>query len=177
MKQGINLGPPPSRSGGLRAALATLLAAAAAGALVLSILYGRARAEVQSLESDVASREALAPGGSREGALSREGMHFLGARLRLALDAGTPESLRPTSILRLVETALPGGIEVESLTYDRSPRPSLTLEASALGGDRVTELQRRFAASASVSSTRLLEERRLPDGRLTVRIQVELASP
>ncbi|HEY7819463.1 MAG TPA: hypothetical protein VIG29_14660 [Vicinamibacteria bacterium] len=177
MKQGINLGRPRSGSGGFRAAIAALLAAAAAGALLLSILYGRARAEVELLASDVASREALALDESRRNELSPEGMQFVGARLRLALDSGTPESLRPTSILRLVETALPGGIEVESLTYDRSPRPSLTLEASSLGGDRVTELQRRFAASASVLSTRLLEERRLPDGQITVRIQVELASP
>jgi hypothetical protein len=177
MKQGINLGRPPSGSGGLRAALVAMLAVAVAGALVLSILYARARAEIGSLASDFASRKALAldeRGGSE---LSAEGLQFVGARLRLALDAGTPNSLPPTAILRLVETALPGGMEAESLTYDRSPRPSLTLEASSFGGDRVTELQRRFAASPSVLSTRLLEERRLPDGQLTVRIQVELSTP
>jgi hypothetical protein len=60
------------------------------------------------------------------------------------------------------------------MSFNASPQPSLTLEAVALGGDRVTALQRRLSASLSVSTTSLLEERRLPDGRLAVRIQVGL---
>jgi len=92
----------------------------------------------------------------------------------LALDSEAPGTVAPTALLRLVESALPEGVLLETLSFNARPRQSLTLEAAALGGDRVTELQRRLSSSSSVSTTRVLEERRLPDGRLAVRIQVDL---
>jgi hypothetical protein len=96
------------------------------------------------------------------------------ARLRLAVDSGTLAVVSPTALLRLVESALPEGVVLGRLSFNASPQQSLTLDAVALGGDLVTELQRRLSAAPFVSSTGLLEERRLADGRVAVRIQVGL---
>ncbi len=172
MKQGINLGPPAARS--LRP-LVLLLAAAGAGALLLAVLYQRARSDVEKLGVEVArlseSLEASTPGPSSEGA------QFIASRLRLALDSGAPESVPPTGLLRLVTSALPEGTRLDSLSFNANPRPILTLDASTLGGDHATELQRRLASSPLVAATSLLEERRLPDGRLAIRVQVVLERP
>lgn len=105
---------------------------------------------------------------------SPERARFVAARLRLALDSGVLGTASATALLRLVESALPEGVVLERLSFNASPQQSLTLEAAALGGDPVTELQRRLSASPFVSATSLLEERRRPDGRLAVRIQVGL---
>ena len=168
MKQGIHLGRPPARS---KRPVAALLVAAGAAALALAVLYQRARTEVEALAEEVATlSESL-----MESPLpSPDQARFVAARLRLALDSGTPGTVAPTALLRLVESALPEGVLLGSLSFNASPQPSLTLEAVALGGDRVTDLERRLSASPSVSTTSLLEERRLPDGRLAVRIQVGL---
>ncbi len=169
MKQGINLGRPPARSS---LAVTVMLVAAAAAALALAFLYQRSRMEAESLANEVASlSESLT---ESPPAPSPERARFVAARLRLALDAGVPATVPATALLRLVESALPEGVVLERLTFNASPQQSLTLEAVALGGDRVTELQRRLSASPSVSATSLLEERRRPDGRLAVRIQVGL---
>lgn len=169
MKQGINLGRPPARSNFL---LTVMLVAAGAGALVLAVLYQRARTQVEALGNEVASlSESLTQSPPTP---SPDRARLVAARLRLALDSGTPGTVAPTALLRLVESALPEGVLLERLSFNASPQPSLTLEAVALGGDRVTALQRRLSASPSVSTTSLLEERRLPDGRLAVRIQVGL---
>jgi hypothetical protein len=174
MKQGIYLGRPPARYNLL---LLAMLAAAGAGALVLTVFYQRARTEVEALANEVVSLSRAFSG--PEGAESPLGpsadrTRFVAARLRLALDSGAPGTVAPTVLLRLVESALPEGVLLGRLSFNASPQQSLTLEAIALGGDRVTELQRRLSASSSVSTTRVLEERRLPDGRLAVRIQVGL---
>ena len=169
MKQGINLGRPPARSNLL---LTVMLVAAGAGTLVLALLYQRARTEVEALGNEVASlSESLTQAPPTP---SPDRARFVAARLGLALDSGAPESVPPTALLRLVESALPEGVLLESLSFNASPRQSLTLDAAALGGDRVTELQRRLSASPSVATTSLLEERRRSDGRLAVRIQVDL---
>jgi Tfp pilus assembly protein PilN len=177
MKQGIYLGRPPARSNLL---LLVMLVAAGAGALVLAVLYQRARTEVEELENEVASlsRAFSGPEGAESPlSPSPDRTRFVAARLRLALDSGAPGTVAPTALLRLVESALPEGVLLERLSFNASPQQSLTLEAVALGGDRVTELQRRLSSSSSVSMTRVLEERRLPDGRLAVRIQVGLEQP
>ncbi len=175
MKQGIYLGPPPARSNLL---LAVLLVAAGAGALVLAVVYQRARTEVEELANEVASlsRAFSRPVEGAESPLSPspDRTRFVAARLRLGLDSGAPDTVAPTALLRLVESALPQGVVLERLSFTASPQQSLTLEAVALGGDGVTELQRRLSASSPVSTTRVLEERRLADGRLAVRIQVGL---
>jgi len=157
-----------------------MLVAAGAGALVLAVLYQRARTEVEELENEVASlsRAFSGPEGAESPlSPSPDRTRFVAARLRLALDSGAPGTVAPTALLRLVESALPEGVLLERLSFNASPQQSLTLEAVALGGDRVTELQRRLSSSSSVSMTRVLEERRLPDGRLAVRIQVGLEQP
>jgi hypothetical protein len=169
MKQGINLGRPRPRSNLL---LTSLLVAAGAAALFLGLLNRRARMELEGLESEVEGLErslAESPSGP-----SPDEARLVAARLRLALDSGAAESFPPTALLRLVESALPEAVLLESLSFNASPKPSLTLDALALGGDRVTELERRLAASPFVSTTSLLEERRRPDGRLAVRVQVDL---
>ena len=175
MKQGIYLGRPPARSNLL---LLAMLVAAGAGALVLAVLYQRARTEVEELANEVASlsRAFSRPVEGAESPLSPspDRTRFVAARLRFALDSGAAGSVPPTALLRLVESALPEGVLLERLSFNAIPQQSLTLEAVALGGDRVTELQRRLSSSSSGSTTRVLEEHRLPDGRLAVRIQVDL---
>jgi Tfp pilus assembly protein PilN len=151
--------------------VAALLVAAGAAALALAVLYQRARTEVEALAEEVAT---LSESLTESPPPSPDQARFVAARLRLALDSGTPGTVAPTALLRLVESALPEGVLLGSLSFNASPQPSLTLEAVALGGDRVTDLERRLSASPSVSTTSLLEERRLPDGRLAVRIQVGL---
>jgi hypothetical protein len=169
MKQGINLGPPQSRSKHL---VAAMVIAAGAGALVLGALYTRARADVAALAIEVGRlEEALS---KAPGASSPEEARFVAARLRLALDSRASSSIPPTALLRLVESALPEGVVLGRISFNATPSPSLTLEATAPGGDRVTDLQRRLAASPWVSTTSLLEERRLPEGRLALRVQVGL---
>jgi len=169
MKQGINLGRPPASSS---LPVAAMLVAALGAALVLAVLYQRALAQVEALESEVASlSDSLT---EDPPAASPDRARFVADRLRLALDSGTPGSSSPTALLHLVESVLPDGVLLGRLSFTASPQPTLTLEASALGGDRVTELQRRLSSSPLVSATSVLEERRLPDGRLAVRIQVGL---
>jgi len=169
MKQGINLGRPPA--GSIRPLIALVVAAGAA-ALALGFLYHRSRVEAASLASEVASlSESLI---EPPAALSADRERFVAARLRLALDSGALGTVSPTALLRLVEKALPEGVVVGRLSFNASPQQSLTLDAVALGGDLVTELQRRLSAAPLVSSTGLLEERRLADGRVAVRIQVGL---
>jgi hypothetical protein len=148
-----------------------MLIAAAAGAIVLGVLYQRARAEVVLLASEVGRLEEAALSEASPSAPTEEA-RLVAARLRLALDSGASSAFPPTALLRLVETALPGEVLLTRLSFGSSPSPSLTLEASAASGDRVTELQRRLAGSPLVSTTSLLEERRLPDGRLAIRVQV-----
>jgi hypothetical protein len=168
MKQGINLGRPPARS--MRPVIALVVSAGVA-ALALALLHHRSRMEVDSLESEIARlsgpliESSEAPSPDRERAA---------VRLRLALDSGTVNTASPTALLHLVESALPEGVVLGRLSFNASPQQSLTLDAVALGGDLVTELQRRLSTAPLVSSTGLLEERRLEDGRVAVRIQVRL---
>ncbi len=169
MKQGINLGRPPART---NRPVAALLVASGAAALVLAFLHYRSHIEVDSLAGEVASlSESLI---ESESSSSPDRERFVAARLRLALDSGTLATVSPTALLRLVEGALPEGVVLGRLSFNARPQQSLTLDAVALGSDRVTELQRRLSAAPLVSSTGLLEERRLADGRVAVRIQVGL---
>ncbi len=170
MKQGIHLGPPPARSSFLAW---TLLFAAAAAAFVLAVLYLEARSEVDALASEVRDlEEALA---SSSPGPRPDGKRLVAARFRLALDSGAAGAVSPTELLRIAESALPEGVVLGRLSFIASPQPVLTLEASTVAGDRVTEMQRRLLSSPSVATASLLEERRLADGRLGVRIQVGLA--
>ncbi|HEY7699494.1 MAG TPA: PilN domain-containing protein [Vicinamibacteria bacterium] len=167
MKDGIHLGPPPGRSPVARTAI---LVAATVFALALAVLYLRARAEVRSLGSEVERLEEALSQASP--APSTEEARLVAARLRLALASGASGSVPPTALLRLMETARPSGVRLSKLSFGSSPSPSLTLEATSASSDRVTELQRRLAASPLVSSTTLLEERRLSEDRLAIRLQV-----
>jgi hypothetical protein len=151
--------------------VAALLVAAGAAALALAFLHHRSRAEVASLAAEVAS---LSESVTESRPVSSPDRERVAARLRLVLDSGTSRTVPPTAVLRLVESALPEGVVLERLSFSASPQQSLTLDAVAPGGDAVTELQRRLSAAPLVSSTDLLEERRLADGRVAARIQVGL---
>lgn len=97
------------------------------------------------------------------------------ARLRAALDIGTMAAVPPTEVLRLLESTLPEGVVLVSVSIEPSPpRASLTLEAVAESASDVTKMQESVAGSDRVASTELLEERRAPDGTLSVRLQVNL---
>ena len=170
MKQGIYLGRPSARS-----SLPEMLvvAAAATAGLVLGFQYQRTRAEVESLASEVRQHEGSL-GTSAAGTDSEEARLAV-ERLRLVLGSGAADAVPTTELLRLVDSALPEGVVLSSLSFDAEPRPTLTLEASTLGGERVTEMERRLRASPLVAGTSLLAERRTGDGRLEVRIQVGLA--
>ncbi|MGH9323312.1 MAG: PilN domain-containing protein [Vicinamibacteria bacterium] len=171
MKQGIHLGPRPARPPLL--AVAVLFTAAA---LILGILYVRADREVAELGEDVARREReltfeAAP-------LPEERARVVASRLRAVLDAGIVDGVPPTTVLRFVTSALPEDVVLSSLAIDGSPpERTVTLEAEALGGERVSELQRRLSASPWVAKTTLLEERRLEDGGLAVRLHLEIGEP
>jgi hypothetical protein len=172
MKQGIYLGRPPARS---TVPHTLVLAAAAVVALALAFLYQRTRNEVRTLTGEVQELEAsletsAAQADSEEARLAIE-------RLRLVLGSGAADALPSTSLLRLVESALPEGVVLSRLSFNATPQPILTLEASTIGGERITEMERRLRASPLVATTSLLEERRIPDGRLGVRVQVGLARP
>jgi hypothetical protein len=170
MRQGIYLGRPPARSS---RAVSIALVAAAAAALGLAVLYQRTRSQVDALASEVQGLErALEPSASDP---ASGGERFVAERLRLVLGSGAADAVPPTELLRLVESALPDETVLGRLSYSATPEPTLTLEATTVGGDRVTEMERRLQASPSVATTSLLEERRLADGRLGVRIRVGLA--
>jgi hypothetical protein len=172
MRQGIHLGAASARP---KHPVTALVASALVGALALGILCQRERGKIEAFENEIARLEEAFRGSPSRTAI--EQARFAAARLSFALDSGAPESVPPTALLHLAEKALPQGIVLERLSFDGSGERSLTIEASALGDDRVTELQRRLLASAFVAATRVLEERRLPDGGLTVRVQVDLREP
>lgn len=172
MKQGINLGRPPSRS---TRPMAAILVAAGAAAVVLAGLCLRSREEVEALRTEIASlSRSLAE--SPPGAFP-DRSRLVAGRLRLAFDSRVAETGPPTHLLQLVESALPDGVRLESLSFRAAPRPGLSLEATAIASEGVTELQRRLSESPLVSVTELLEERRLEGGRLAARIQVGLERP
>ena len=167
MKQGIHLGPPPPRS---PAPAGATLFIASALALVLGWLYVSARTQSASLARDVERLEGVLSETSTRPTTPE--IRLIAARLRLALDSGASRAVPPTTLLHLVESALPEGVQVTRISFGPSPGPALTLEASAASGDRVTELQKRLMASPLVATASLLEERRLPDRSLAIRAQV-----
>lgn len=171
MKKGIHLGPPLASR-----ALASTLALVALGALgvVLGVVDSRAYREVAALELELQvggvetgpSPGPLAPARDRETA----------DRLRSILQSGLLGATPPTQALRAVAESLPEGVILASLSLKASPpNRSLLLEAVADDAEKVTELQRRMARSPMVTATRLLEERRSVEGKLVVRLQVDLA--
>jgi hypothetical protein len=172
MKQGIHLGPPPARSS--LPVLMALLVVAAAAAVVLALIHQRTRSEVRALEREVRSlEEAREPSAQGPGP---EEARRQAERLRLVLGSGASDTVSPTDLIRLVDGALPEGVVLGRLSFSAAPEPVLMLEASTMDGDRITELERRLRASPSVATTSLLEERRLADGRLGLRLQVDLAT-
>jgi Fimbrial assembly protein (PilN) len=176
MKKGIHLGPPLARP-----AFASTLAVVvlAASSVVLGALTYGAYREVVPLRLEVsrALEGASAPPPAGTAELSSEQSNRSAAiRLRSVLQSGLLASTFPTDALGAVVSALPDGVVLTSLSLKPSPpNPGLLLEALAVDAERVTELQRRITRSPLVSATRLLEERRSVDGKLAVRLQVDLS--
>ena len=78
--------------------------------------------------------------------------------------------------MRLVEDVLPEGVTVGSLTFEPlGAVPSIILEAVAASELEVSELERRIARTEGVTRNRMLEERRAPDGTVSIRVQLEYA--
>jgi hypothetical protein len=150
-----------------------LLVVAAAAAVALASMVQRARSEVQALERELRgleeSLESSAQGPAPEEVLRQA------ERLRLALGSGASDAVSTTDLIRLVDGALPEGVVLARMSFSATPQPVLMLEATTTDGDRITEMERRLRASRPVATTSLLEERRLADGRLALRLQVDLA--
>jgi hypothetical protein len=168
MRQGIHLGPPQPKLPAMARALGAALFALAATFGLLALRAGRdvmaLRAEVARLDEEMVS---VTPLDSNRPAVA--------SRLRAVLASGWFDAVVPTEALQLLGNALPVDVTAVNVTLHASaPNRSLTLEATATGASGVTELQRRISSSPMASGTTLLEERRLPDGKLAIRLQVDL---
>jgi hypothetical protein len=168
VKQGIYLGPPRPKLPGIIRGLGLAMAAAA---VLLGVFVVRDRREVAELRRDV---ERLTEEVSSAPAAA--GVHpGVASSLETVLVSGLLDTVAPTDALRLLSSSLPEGMTLVNASLDASPpNRTLTLEATAASAGEVTELERRMSASPMVSGTTLLEERRLPGGALSVRLEVNL---
>ncbi len=170
MNAGIHLGPRKS-SWGQAGALLLVFAA------VLTLFHGieryRERRELAALGGELAAVE-----GELSRALSSDSLHESRAvlwQLRAVFESGVAEAIPATELLKLLERTLPDRVALVDVSIDPiPPRASLTIEARAERAADVTELQKNVASSPRVAATQLLEERRAPDGLLTIRLQVDL---
>ncbi len=178
MKKGIHLGPPLARRAFVSTAAVVVLAAL--GVILGGLTYGVYR-EVAALRLEARGGEggASAPPRAPTAALASDGSNRSAAvRLRAILQSGLLAATYPTDALGAVGSALPDGVILTSLSLKAAPpNPGLLLEALAVDAENVTELQRRIARAPMVTATRLLEERQSVDGKLAVRLQVDLAEP
>lgn len=172
MNRGIYLGPP---IGWVRRLAWLLVAMGSVATSFHALRYLAELEEVRAARESVARRESSRAVASSD-ALGVEGEATL-ARLRATSLSGVLDSASITEVLRIVGSALPDRMTLLGLTYEpvASP-PSLLIEATAQREDDVTALQKRITGSSRVAATKLLGERRAPDGSLAVRLQVELTS-
>ncbi len=170
MNAGIYLGP---RKSAWHRARALLLAFAAVLTLFHGIERYRGRQEVATLRGELAAIER-----ELSATLSSDSLHESRAvmwRLRAVSESGVAEAIPATELLKLLERTLPGRVALVGVSIDPiPPRASLTIEARAERAADVTELQKNVASSPRVAATQLLEERRAPDGLLTIRLEVDL---
>lgn len=169
MKRGLHLGPKPPHTRTLARLLLVVLVAALG---LQGARFLEARREVIRLRSELTGLEARAGAPEPDGAA---GGAMLASRLRAVVASGALDAFPPTALLDLLQDALPDGVVVSGLAIQAAPSaPSLTVDAVARTADAVTELQRRMDASPLVRATSVLDERRVPDGALAVRLQVDL---
>jgi hypothetical protein len=168
MRQGIHLGPPRRRRS--LSSLALLLAAVAA--LALGALSLRVHRDVMRLEDELGrSSPGERPAPSDSTAETRRAATLLKA----VLETGVPDVIRTTEVLSMLASTLPDEMVLVSLSIAAAPpTPGLVAEALADDAHQVTLFQSRVASSPLVAGTRLLEERRSSDGRLAVRLSVDL---
>ena len=165
MKEGIHLGRPKQ---GVPFLGRVLLVVAGAGMVALGLLYHGAHRELALLKASPMDEETSIPASSL---VSSEPARGVASRLRAVVDSGALLLPPPTEVLRTTASVLP---ETMLLTSWSLANASLLLEAVAAEESQVSELQRRMEDSPLVSGTRLLEERRLGDGRLAVRLEFSL---
>ncbi len=170
MNAGIYLGP--RKSAWLRAK-ALILAFVGISTLFHGVERYAQRQEVVTLRGELAAIEeelsrTLSSNAPNE---SRAVMW----QLRAVSESGVAGAIPATELLKLLERTLPDGVALVAVTIDPiPPRASLTIEARAAREADVTELQKNVASAPRVAATQLLEERRAPDGLLTIRLQVDL---
>jgi hypothetical protein len=167
MKQGIHLGPPRGR----RSLLSLALVLAAVAGVILGILSLVLREDVVRLRGDL----TRSPGELPAPLDSSGGQTRAAALLTAVLESGALDAIRPTEVLAMLQSTLPEGMVLSSLSIATAPpNPSLLVEALTDDEGQVTRFERRVASSPLVAATKLLEERRSPDGRLAVRLSVDL---
>lgn len=171
MRRGIYLGPAIRRGErALRGFVAILaIALVAHGAWLLW-----ARTTLQAARQRVATAgESARMEASRS--WSDEQWRAL-ALARSVTSSGVTAMPAPTQLMRLVQELLPAEVRLVSMTFEPAGSvPTMTLEAVASDDRAVSELERRIAGSASVDRNRMLEERRAPDGSVSLRVQIDYA--
>lgn len=170
MKSGIYLGPPIARS---RRLGRLLLVVGGLGTFFHFFQYLEERTAVRAARQVVERRESSRTSSSSEALGDRERGTL--TRLQAASLAGVANTVPVTRLLQVVSAALPDRMALVGLSYEplASP-PSLLIEAVARREGDVSTLQRRITESPFVVATTLLGERTSPDGRTSVRLQVEL---
>ncbi|TDI41639.1 MAG: hypothetical protein E2P02_14460 [Acidobacteria bacterium] len=170
MNAGIYLGP---RKNVWRRARALLLAFAAIPTLFHGVERYVRRQEVATLRGELATMEEELSRTLSSTALSES--RAVMWQLRAISESGVAGAIPVTELLKLLERTLPDGVALMGVSIDPiPPRASLTIEARAARAADVTELQKNVASSPRVAVTQLLEERRAPDGLLTIRLRVDL---
>ncbi len=170
MNAGIYLGPRKSR---WRHAGALLVAFAVALTLFHGVEHYRARRELATLGGALAAMEGELSVSASPASLQED--RAVSWRLGAVVESAAAVTVPVSELLKLLERTLPDGVALSGVSIDLiPPRARLTIEARAERAADVTELQKNVASSKQVAATQLLEERRAPDGLLTVHLQVDL---
>ncbi len=172
MKQGIYLGRPVGR---VRNAIRWFLIIAICSAVLHGIVYLREVGDLNLLRSRIGRTN------QKESLVSKPNLNWTPEQTKvLALlyavaDSGATYSYAPTKILWLLDTVLPTEVKLISVILQPSfPRPNLVLEVLAKSEIDVSTLERKVSSAKEVSETQLIEERRTPDGLLSLRMRVDL---
>ena len=172
MKQGVYLGRPVGR---VRNTIRWFLITAICSAVLHGIVYFREVGHLNLL------RSRIEPTNQKESLVSKPNLNWTPDQSRvLALlyavsDSGATYSYAPTKILWLLDKVLPTEVKLVSVILQPSlPRPNLVLEVLAKSEIDVSTLERKVSSAKEVSETQLIEERRTPDGLLSIRMRVDL---
>ncbi len=170
MKAGINLGPSRYRTRTWMRRLVLVAFAATLAHVAVDRLDRRALGALRD-EAALEGVDDVAAGATWTEAQSRSLWH-----LAAVTASGASSALSPTELLGLVERAVPEGVTLVSVTLEPSlAEPSVLVEALASRAEDIAELEARFSSASGVAETRLLEERLMPGGELSVRLRARLS--